>query len=298
MNTQFAGVLNAKLVSLGASASANRLTGSSDPRSRSDSNHDASAAWIRLLCRDLRRQQRWRQYRRPSARPRFRFRGSGVALNFEPFIVHRDGKDEAGIDVSFTFSVNGSSPVSYSFNRHYVNEVLNRDDGKVSSPEDMATLMQALLGTDWPDLIIQADAGSVVIKSNPDVDRQWGAGTRINFDNIRVSNEPRSTLNLLDLDIVKNHDLIDTYITYIENVTANSIDGAAMLGAIQTRIDLQAGFAASLSDSISRGIGRPVDADMNEESIRLKALQTQQQLGVQSLQIANSRSETILDLFR
>jgi flagellin len=37
---------------------------------------------------------------------------------------------------------------------------------------------------------------------------------------------------------------------------------------------------------------------MNEESIRLKALQTQQQLGVQSLQIANSRSETILDLFR
>ncbi len=120
----------------------------------------------------------------------------------------------------------------------------------------------------------------------------------INFDNIRVSNEPRSTLNLLDLDIVKNHDLIDTYITYIENVTANSIDGAAMLGAIQTRIDLQAGFAASLSDSISRGIGRLVDADMNEESIRLKALQTQQQLGVQSLQIANSRSETILDLFR
>lgn len=130
------------------------------------------------------------------------------------------------------------------------------------------------------------------------MDRQWGAGTRINFDNIRVSNEPRSTLNLLDLDIVKNHDLIDTYITYIENVTANSIDGAAMLGAIQTRIDLQAGFAASLSDSISRGIGRLVDADMNEESIRLKALQTQQQLGVQSLQIANSRSETILDLFR
>ena len=298
-NTQFAGVLNAKLVSLGASASANRLTGSPPI-------HDPEAIAITTL-----QQHGYGSYVEISAvnsvgvstgglQPDldFGFRGSGVALNFEPFIVHRDGKDEAGIDVSFTFSVNGSSPVSYSFNRHYVNEVLNRDDGKVSSPEDMATLMQALLGTDWPDLIIQADAGSVVIKSNPDVDRQWGAGTRINFDNIRVSNEPRSTLNLLDLDIVKNHDLIDTYITYIENVTANSIDGAAMLGAIQTRIDLQAGFAAILSDSISRGIGRLVDADMNEESIRLKALQTQQQLGVQSLQIANSRSETILDLFR
>jgi flagellin len=37
---------------------------------------------------------------------------------------------------------------------------------------------------------------------------------------------------------------------------------------------------------------------MNEESTRLKALQTQQQLAVQSLSIANSSSEVILSLFR
>jgi flagellin len=41
-----------------------------------------------------------------------------------------------------------------------------------------------------------------------------------------------------------------------------------------------------------------VDADMNEESTRLKALQTQQQLGIQALSIANSNSESILTLFR
>ena len=41
-----------------------------------------------------------------------------------------------------------------------------------------------------------------------------------------------------------------------------------------------------------------VDADMNEESTKLKALQTQQQLGIQSLSIANSNSENILSLFR
>jgi flagellin len=41
-----------------------------------------------------------------------------------------------------------------------------------------------------------------------------------------------------------------------------------------------------------------VDADMNEASTRLKALQTQEQLGVQALSIANSNSETILQLFR
>ncbi|CLR32357.1 flagellin [Mycobacterium tuberculosis] len=37
---------------------------------------------------------------------------------------------------------------------------------------------------------------------------------------------------------------------------------------------------------------------MNEESTRLKALQTQQQLGIQALQIANTNAENILQLFR
>ncbi len=37
---------------------------------------------------------------------------------------------------------------------------------------------------------------------------------------------------------------------------------------------------------------------MNEESTRLKALQTQQQLGIQALSIANTNAENILQLFK
>ena len=57
-------------------------------------------------------------------------------------------------------------------------------------------------------------------------------------------------------------------------------------------------FVADLRDVIDTGVGRLVDADMNEESTRLKALQTQQQLGIQALSIANSNSENILSLFK
>ncbi|OWZ91748.1 flagellin, partial [Sinorhizobium sp. LM21] len=57
-------------------------------------------------------------------------------------------------------------------------------------------------------------------------------------------------------------------------------------------------FVENLSDSIEKGVGRLVDADMNEESTRLKALQTQQQLGIQALTIANTNSQNILSLFR
>ncbi len=61
---------------------------------------------------------------------------------------------------------------------------------------------------------------------------------------------------------------------------------------------LQNSFVADLQDVIGKGVGRLVDADMNQESTKLKALQTQQQLGIQSLSIANSDSQSVLSLFR
>ena len=76
------------------------------------------------------------------------------------------------------------------------------------------------------------------------------------------------------------------------------VSAGATLGSLSSRIDLQSEFADKLSDAIETGIGRLVDADMNEESTRLKALQTQQQLAIQSLSIANTSSESILTLFR
>ena len=61
---------------------------------------------------------------------------------------------------------------------------------------------------------------------------------------------------------------------------------------------MQKTFVTNLSQAIDRGVSSLVDADMNEESTRLQALQTQQQLGVQALSIANSSSQQILSLFR
>jgi flagellin len=73
---------------------------------------------------------------------------------------------------------------------------------------------------------------------------------------------------------------------------------ASTLGAVKSRIDLQKDFVSGLMDAIERGIGQLVDADMNEESTRLQALQVQAQLGIQALSIANQSSQNILALFR
>ncbi|TCV76088.1 flagellin [Neorhizobium sp. R1-B] len=92
--------------------------------------------------------------------------------------------------------------------------------------------------------------------------------------------------------------IMDALISFVDAQLEALTSTTAKLGSISMRIEMQEDFVSKLTDSIDSGIGRLVDADMNEESTRLKALQTQQQLAIQSLSIANTNSENILSLFR
>ncbi|MGG7516277.1 flagellin [Allorhizobium undicola] len=91
---------------------------------------------------------------------------------------------------------------------------------------------------------------------------------------------------------------LDGMISAVDTMLQTLTDSASTLGAISSRIDMQNNFVADLSDTIETGVGRLVDADMNEESTKIKALQTQQQLGIQALSIANTNAESILKLFQ
>lgn len=84
----------------------------------------------------------------------------------------------------------------------------------------------------------------------------------------------------------------------VETLIDTAIDAAASFGSVEGRISTQADFISNLTDSLKSGIGAIVDADMEATSARLQALQVQQQLGVQSLSIANQAPQTLLSLFR
>lgn len=84
----------------------------------------------------------------------------------------------------------------------------------------------------------------------------------------------------------------------IEALSQTAIGAASNFGTAQKRIDVQQSFVGSLMDSLKSGIGSMVDADMEEASARLQALQVQQQLATQSLSIANQAPQSILSLFR
>jgi flagellin len=73
---------------------------------------------------------------------------------------------------------------------------------------------------------------------------------------------------------------------------------AALIGATQNRMTTANTFNTSLMTNYSNGIAGMVNADMNQASTRLQALQTQEQLGIQSLSIANQNAALILKLFQ
>ena len=82
--------------------------------------------------------------------------------------------------------------------------------------------------------------------------------------------------------------------TSIDNLNA----ALARLGTGSKSLEIHKTFVGKLSDTLEKGIGNLVDADLAKESARLQSLQVKQQLGVQALSIANSAPSTILGYFR
>ena len=83
---------------------------------------------------------------------------------------------------------------------------------------------------------------------------------------------------------------------------ATSIDNLnsalARLGTGSKALEIHKTFVGKLSDTLEKGIGNLVDADLAKESARLQSLQVKQQLGIQALSIANSAPSSILGYFR
>jgi len=141
------------------------------------------------------------------------------------------------------------------------------------------------IDTTGTELYDDADQSGIL-----DQDRGFAALTNITGDGIAD----------LDISAVTDADLagLDTVIAGVDAALGNITDAATTLGSVKSRVDLQKDFVSALRDAIDRGVGQLVDADMNKESTRLQALQTQQQLGIQALSIANQGSQNILSLFR
>ena len=125
-----------------------------------------------------------------------------------------------------------------------------------------------------------------------------------NRNTLGVVDNTATTFSVASLDIsaltdsTANLATLDSYIKGADAAIKEMTTAAGSLGAVKKRIGLQKDFLTNLISAHDRGIGSLVDADMNEESTKLQALQVKQQLGIQALSIANAQSQNILKLFQ
>jgi flagellin len=140
---------------------------------------------------------------------------------------------------------------------------------------------------------------SLLVDTNSDPTAKAGA-----LDTQKTTTNGGVDYTVLDLDISgltdSANDLgdLEEMLTTVDGAITTMTDAASSLGAVKTRMDIQKDFSSSLMDAIDKGVSQLVDADMNEESTRLQALQVRQQLGIQALSIANQSAQSILSLFR
>jgi flagellin len=153
--------------------------------------------------------------------------------------------------------------------------------------------------TSTSTLVDTSNASKGLLTGDVTVTQPSGTGTTTaTYFLVNANSTTSATGTEIKLAATTSEDNIDGMISAVETMLSKMTDSAATIGSTNMRIGLQNSFVADLRDVIDKGVGRLVDADMNEESTKLKALQTQQQLGIQSLSIANSDSQNILSLFR
>jgi flagellin len=110
--------------------------------------------------------------------------------------------------------------------------------------------------------------------------------------------EPAGGLNgLSDIDITTVEGA-EAALSGIDALLQTAIDATADFGSKQKRIDNQNEFIITLTNSLKTGVGAMTDANLEEASARLQSLQVQQQLGTQSLSIANQAPQALLQLFQ
>jgi len=170
------------------------------------------------------------------------------------------------------------------------------DTDLATTQGNIATAVNAALNTAGADFQV-AFNGDTLEFTDQDVNADGNFTAQISglWVGSKESDAFGGLADLTQIDVVNNS---KKSLEVINKLLDSAIGKASVIGSIENRVSVQNDFVSKLTDSMNKGIGALVDADMNEESSRLQALQVQQQLAIQALSIANQGPQNILSLFR
>lgn len=114
----------------------------------------------------------------------------------------------------------------------------------------------------------------------------WNHGLLDTQYYVRDGSAGQQPFSIFSMDLSSQYTdakMIQAYTKVVDATRQTLLDGAARLGATSALLADQQEFAQRLMDINTSSIGALVDANIEEESTKIKALQTQQQLGIQPL---------------
>jgi flagellin-like hook-associated protein FlgL len=199
--------------------------------------------------------------------------------------------------IFFDAQVGPGAPQSFTIDRATVDAALGTNDGFIGNATDLAAIIQFV--TAGIGLSVTASGNQITFAADQTIYPDAGnRAAQVMVGNVHSNPVWTLDFDLAEVDVTTSNFTIDEYLKGIEYMLKRATSSASVLGSLSKRLDMQSDFVSHLQDSMSSGVGRLVDADMEEASARLNALQTQQQLAVQSLQIANTSAQNIMQLFQ
>ena len=108
-----------------------------------------------------------------------------------------------------------------------------------------------------------------------------------------VLNEDKSKA----VDVTINKDAISNSITEVEAAVSKLRNMASVFGNNYSIVENRESFTENLINVLEEGADKLTLADMNEESANMLALQTRQQLAINSLSLASQAAQSVLSLF-
>ncbi|MBI1775751.1 MAG: flagellin [Proteobacteria bacterium] len=187
-----------------------------------------------------------------------------------------------------------------------ISDLLGDIQGKITQGENAgnSTAQQSILNADFANLIAQVNtfiANATYNGANLLSAASISVNVIANVDGSTLVLRSNSSFSLQSV-LLGNQNISSTYQaaqalsalllaqTAIANVLGN-------LGADTKTINFQDSFISQLSDATNIGLGSIVDADLARASSQLQALQVQQQLSIQTLNIANANPRALVSLF-
>jgi flagellin len=188
-----------------------------------------------------------------------------------------------------------------------ISDLLGDIQAKITQGENAGntTAQQSILNSDFQNLITQINTFIINATYNGK-NLLSGSSTSINV----IANIDGSTLTLRS----NSSFAVTSAAIGAQNISSTLLAAQALsslllaqaaiatvlgnLGADTKSVNFQDTFISQLSDATNVGLGSIVDADLARASSQLQALQVQQQLSIQTLNIANGNPRNLISLFR